>query len=343
MVSVVIPVYNVEKYLDRCVTSVVNQTYRNLEILLIDDGSPDNCPQMCDAWAEKDARIRVFHKQNEGQGIARNIGIENASGEYIYFVDSDDYIALDTIEKTHGLAARENAEIVVFGFSNVNAKGNVCSSFAPAQVSTFRGKAVQEEFLPDLIAADPRGNGERKFYLSACMTLFSMELIQRVDWRFVSERGIISEENYSMPELLCYAESVAVLPEPLYFYCVNSASFSRKYMPGRYKKIAFFYESCLELCDELGYGKEIKHRFSRPYIDFTVAAMKQAMGSDQKITARIQEISEIIHDPLLQQVLTNCKDDYANRKQKILFWTMRTKKLFLCCCLLAAQNLLDRR
>lgn len=343
LVTVIVPVYNTEKYLDRCVESIVSQTYRNLEIILIDDGSTDSCPQMCDRWAEKDPRVRVFHKQNEGQGIARNMGIKHANGEYVYFIDSDDYIAQDTIEKAYDLAIKENAEIVVFGFSNVNTEGNVWSSFIPAQAPTFRGKAVQEEFLPDLIAIEPKGNGERKYYLSACMTLFSMELVQRINWRFVPERIVISEENYSFLKLLRYAESVAVLPEALYFYCANAASFSRKYMPGRYNKIAYFYEACLQECDSLGFRQNIKKRFARPYIDFTVAAMKQTMGSDQSWDARVHEISEIVRDSLLQQVLESCKDDYANKKQKILFWVIRHKMVLLCCALLMAQNAMDRR
>ena len=85
LVSVVLPIYNVEKYLDRCIESVINQTYKNLEILLVDDGSPDSCPQKCEEWAKKDERIKVIHKTNAGLGYARNTGIENASGEYICF------------------------------------------------------------------------------------------------------------------------------------------------------------------------------------------------------------------------------------------------------------------
>ena len=89
LISVIIPVYKVEKYLDRCLESIVNQTYKNLEIILVDDGSPDNCPAMCDAWIEKDERIRVIHKENSGVSSARNKGIDVATGDYIGFVDSD--------------------------------------------------------------------------------------------------------------------------------------------------------------------------------------------------------------------------------------------------------------
>ena len=95
LISVIVPVYKVEPYLDKCISSIANQTYTNMEIILVDDGSPDNCPAMCDAWAEKDSRIRVIHQKNQGGGAARNAGLDFASGGLIAFVDSDDYIAPD--------------------------------------------------------------------------------------------------------------------------------------------------------------------------------------------------------------------------------------------------------
>lgn len=98
LISVIVPVYKVEKYLDECIQSIVSQTYSNLEIILVDDGSTDNCPQMCDKWAMKDSRIRVIHQENGGLSAARNAGLDAASGEYIGFVDSDDYIRSDMYE-----------------------------------------------------------------------------------------------------------------------------------------------------------------------------------------------------------------------------------------------------
>ena len=89
-VSIIVPVYNVEKYLDKCIESIVNQTYRNIEIILVDDGSPDKCPEICNEWAKKDDRIKVIHKENGGLSSARNAALEIAQGDYITFVDSDD-------------------------------------------------------------------------------------------------------------------------------------------------------------------------------------------------------------------------------------------------------------
>ncbi|MBQ9229381.1 MAG: glycosyltransferase [Eubacterium sp.] len=111
LVSVIVPVYNVEKYLDQCVESIVNQTYMNLEIILVDDGSPDGCPQLCDAWAAKDSRIKVIHQPNGGVSAARNAGLDIATGDYIGFVDSDDLIPEDYYEFLFNLLKKEKADI----------------------------------------------------------------------------------------------------------------------------------------------------------------------------------------------------------------------------------------
>ena len=114
LVSVVIPVYNVEHYLCECLDSVVHQTYRNLEIILINDGSADSSGSICENYAKTDARILVIHKENAGQGIARNIGIDRARGKYIIFLDSDDYWALDTVEKLCQIAERDSLQLLLF-------------------------------------------------------------------------------------------------------------------------------------------------------------------------------------------------------------------------------------
>lgn len=111
IISVIVPVYKVEKYLDECLESIVNQTYKNLEIILVDDGSPDRCPQLCDEWVAKDNRIRVIHKSNGGLSDARNAGIEVATGKYLSFVDSDDFLIPDAFETLYTLIHKTGAEI----------------------------------------------------------------------------------------------------------------------------------------------------------------------------------------------------------------------------------------
>ena len=115
LISVIVPIYNVEKYLDRCVDSIINQTYKNLEIILVDDGSPDNCPQMCDDYAKKDSRIKVVHKENGGLSDARNVGMKVATGEYVSFIDSDDYVSLDFYETLLETIVDNDSDIVECG------------------------------------------------------------------------------------------------------------------------------------------------------------------------------------------------------------------------------------
>lgn len=123
-ISVIVPVYNVEKYITKCVNSLIAQTYTNLEIILVDDGSPDNCPQICDDFAKIDSRIKVIHKQNGGLSSARNVGLDVAEGDYVTFVDSDDYIMPETYSTMYDLIKREDADIVICGLDWINEDGS---------------------------------------------------------------------------------------------------------------------------------------------------------------------------------------------------------------------------
>lgn len=119
LISVILPIYNVEKYLGKCVQSVFNQTYRNLEIILVDDGSTDNCSKLCDSYAKLDNRVIVIHKKNGGLSDARNAGTDIANGDYIFYLDSDDWIALDTIELLYATAKKYNADIAECSYASV--------------------------------------------------------------------------------------------------------------------------------------------------------------------------------------------------------------------------------
>lgn len=151
LISVIVPVYNVEQYLDRCLESIVKQTYTNLEIILVDDGSPDNCPAICDSWAEKDSRIIVIHKENDGLANARNSGIEFCSGDYVLFADSDDYLDLDMVEFLYNLSSEYNADVSRCGFYTENEITGVqsCPKY-DGSIKVFN----YEERLKDLLSGN---------------------------------------------------------------------------------------------------------------------------------------------------------------------------------------------
>ena len=128
MVSVIVPVYKVEKYLERCIKSIVNQTYKEIELIIVDDGSPDKCPEICDKWAEKDKRIKVIHKNNEGVSSARNKGIELSKGKYIVFIDQDDYVTDEHIEVLYDCITSNNVDLVISNLIDINEDGIILNN-----------------------------------------------------------------------------------------------------------------------------------------------------------------------------------------------------------------------
>lgn len=128
-VSVVVPIYNVEQYLNKCIESIVDQTYEDLEIILVDDGSTDSSPSICDEWKKKDKRVVVIHKENGGLSSARNAGLEVATGDYIMFEDSDDWLELDIVEKCVARIENDKSDLVIFGYKKVDENGKVLGDF----------------------------------------------------------------------------------------------------------------------------------------------------------------------------------------------------------------------
>ena len=148
LISVIIPVYKVEKYVERCIQSVINQTYENLQIILVDDGSPDNCGKICDEYAKKDHRIEVIHKSNGGLSDARNAGIEVAKGEYVGFVDSDDYIEADMYEVLYNLLKQYNADVSICNFYTVS-QGKISIKNADNGINEYNRIEILKEILLD--------------------------------------------------------------------------------------------------------------------------------------------------------------------------------------------------
>ena len=336
LVTIVIPIYKVEKFLDRCLESVVNQTYENLEIILVDDGSPDKCPQICDRWSNIDKRIKVIHKTNEGLGKARNSGIDVASGDYICFVDSDDYIDLTTIEKAINKVETIQAEIVVYGFNRILNDGAKVEFVPNVEKNVYFGEDVRESFLPKFIASE---RYKTNLLMSACTCLISTELIKSMNWRFVSERELISEDVYSLLVLYSGVSSVAILNESLYYYCENMSSLTHTYRKDRYEKIKYFYDKCVELCEEKGFKRNIIESIeSGSYIANTIAAMKMIVKSDGEKSEKKGELKEIVMDSHFQDVLKNIKIKKEPFLRRVLLRAAKYRMHRICFFLLALKK-----
>ncbi len=206
LISIIIPVYNVEKYLHRCINSVVNQTYKNLEIILVDDGSPDNCPALCDEWAKKDSRIIVLHKQNGGLSSARNFAFSHSKGELISYVDSDDFISSVYIEKLYEMLIQNNADIS-------------CVSYDPIQTENFIPKP--DDFEYPVFVMDGK---------EACKELFTTQKVSTMAWAKLYKRQEVKQfpdgRNYEDSATICKflytSKKIASSKMPLYY--VNSVN-----------------------------------------------------------------------------------------------------------------------
>lgn len=330
LVTIVVPIYNVEKYLDRCIKSIVNQTYSNLDIILVDDGSPDNCPAICDDWAKKDKRIKVIHKKNAGLGMARNSGIEKATGKFIFFIDSDDYIELNTVELCCKAAIENNADNVLYGFNKIRDDGKIICSVIPTPIKTiYSGDDVINKFLPDLIAKDSMRNHESNLIMSAWACMFSLDVIKRIGWKFVSERKIISEDVYSILGLYKFINKVVIISEALYNYCYNDVSLTHTYRKDRYEKIKYFYEQTIKKASELGYPKEINERLKYPFISFTIGALKMIAHSGCGKEEKREDFKKVVLDNLLLEIVRSIPLKYEPISRKVFYWTLRHRLVSL--------------
>ncbi len=201
LVSIVVPVYRVEDYLDLCVQSLFRQTYPQIEILLVDDGSPDSCPEMCDDYKIKNSKVRVIHKQNGGLSSARNAGIEAARGEYITFVDADDILAPAAVEEMVRLALSEQADIVKICLERKKPGQPLIPKIGSYE--TISGA----EALNRIYTSKPQ-------IISACGKLFKANLFQNIQFPV----GRYYEDEFTTPKLYHLAERVVLSESVLYFY-----------------------------------------------------------------------------------------------------------------------------
>lgn len=207
LVSIVVPIYKVEQYLERCVHSICNQTYRELEIILVDDGSPDQCGKMCEEYAKQDDRIQVVHKENGGLSDARNEGVKYATGKYILFVDSDDYIAKDLVEKTVEVAETQNCDIVLFDYYYVE---DGMTEVRSTNIS--EGKVFSLKDDHELLMAPP----------SAWSKLFNRKFYLEAECPF--PKGLYFEDLATTPILLMKAKRVYYIKKPFYYYIIRGNS-----------------------------------------------------------------------------------------------------------------------
>ena len=224
-ISVIVPIYKVEDYLHRCVDSIINQTYTNLEIILVDDGSPDNCPMICDEYAEKDSRIKIIHKENGGLSDARNAGLDISTGEYIMFIDSDDFVDKDMMKSMMQNMIDNEADMVVCNINYVYDDKEVVK-YNQADRILDRYEAMEEYLKDGIVQA------------IACNKLYKKELIEEI--RF--ELNKTNEDEFFTYKVVDKANKIYYNSKPYYNYLQRSSSIMGKYSIKRLDGVEASYE-----------------------------------------------------------------------------------------------------
>ena len=237
-ISVIVPVYRVEKYLPACIDSILNQTFTDFELILVDDGSPDRCPEICDETAKRDARVRAIHQANQGLSAARNAGIEAAHGAWLSFVDSDDFLAPDFLETLHDAAVRAGADCALCGVQLTDEAGQKIGQPLSVADGVRTGRSILETLCraPEIT------------YLVAWNKLYRRDVFQTLRYPV----GMQNEDTYLAAELFDTVQTVICVSKPMYFYRQRADSIMHTAVTTRNLDRMWAFEHCFAYFEARG-------------------------------------------------------------------------------------------
>lgn len=320
LISVIVPVYNVKDYLVQCVKSIINQTYKDIEILLIDDGSTDGSGKICDSLSNKFPIVKVIHKKNEGLGLTRNVGILNAKGKYVTFIDSDDYIAPSFIENLVLGLKKYNVDSIISGFKRIDSNNNIFYK-EEYKIQVYEDDDVMDKVFTKMLGSLPEKHDSLK--MSVWGNLYSMEIIKRYNLYFVSERKIISEDIIWNNDYFKKIRRVAILPFCDYYYRSNDNSLSLKYNPKRFQQVIYLYLILKQIIKEDHLPQNALLRTQKQFFVNIRSCISQLQNLFLK--KHYQELLTIINDDTLQEVLSQYPIERLNTKQKIFLLLLKNR------------------
>lgn len=340
-ISIIVPIYKVEKYIKRCIDSLLAQTYRNYEIILVDDGSPDDCPQICDDYRKKYSFIKVIHKQNQGLGMARNSGLDIAIGKYIAFVDADDFVTPDMCEVLMSKATKYDADIVHSVFFKWELGNHKKKTDIDKDILYSSNKEISDFYL-DMIAQSPEKNADTPVDVSVCSALYKRDIIEKNNIRFVSEREFISEDMVFNLDLYPCCSRIVVSSRHLYYYCYNGKSLSKSYKEERFEKDKELFSYIEERLKHLNIYDAV--RTSR----FLIARARYDMSlivNSEHILGKQQThllLNNIVNDELLTKVVDSYPINKSRSLQKIFLVFLKKKRTSVLYVLCKLNNIKKR-
>ncbi len=314
LISVIVPIYNVDKYLDKCVESIVNQTYKNLEIILVDDGSPDKSPKMCDDWAKKDNRIKVIHKKNGGVCTARNEGLDKAKGEWISFVDADDYIEPTYAEDMLNKAVETSSKYVCCGYNKIY-QNNVESINADGTEKTLDRK----EYLISLLNVQTS-------YGFVHMKLIQKDVLRGI--RF-NESLVVGEDALFNIELTKNLDKAVIYNKPLYNYRINLDSVVRRYDDNYVNKYTVSMETMTKYINSNYKNDETVKLNLSNYIVYHLMLICVNYCYNPKNNNKYASLKEVCKMGIYKNAIKNSNYDNLSLSRKVTLFTIKSKLYFL--------------
>ena len=335
-VSLVVPVFNTAKYLGRCIDSILHQSYKNIEIVLVDDGSTDESGKLCDYYSKEYNNIIVIHKCNEGLGLARNTGIENATGDYITFVDSDDYIGPDHIEMMMFEIAKNNADVCYTGFSSVI--GDTIEKYP----NILAGKVIDnnQSIITEII---PRMCGQTGSYgdsiqMSVCMALYDRKIIDSFDVSFKSERQFVSEDLLFNIDYLIHSHKVVINEKAEYYYYMNLDSLSHGYSATRFDRSKRMMNELIRVTKELGIRELCQQRILNSFISTSRNCLQLEEKNKYKNKNSFTSFKSIIDDKDLQYALRTIDNANVRFRARLVNCLIRNRQYKLLWIIMWGRN-----
>lgn len=336
MVSVIVPIYNIEQYIDRCVKSIINQSYTNLEIILVDDGSTDGSSAICDSYTDK--RIKVIHKENGGLGFARNAGLDIATGRYVAFVDGDDEITNDHIEKMYKLIVSTQADTCLCGHIRVFANTKVINRNHLAG-SVFEGQDVLKKVLSRMTGSYPGKSDEIE--MSVWSKLFSNEIIQSKNIRFHSEREFISEDLIFDFDYFPNATRVAISDDVGYLYHDNQGSLTTKYNPNRYELHKVLTNEEIRRAKALDIINDSEVRIINTFMSLIRYCIKLEVKYLNENSILRNRVAYICNDKMVKEALKTLEYKDIPWKTKIVNWLIKKENITFLIFVMRLKNIFN--
>ena len=323
MISIVVPVYNVEKYLEECISSIVNQTYKDIEIILVDDGSTDQSPIICDKWTEKDTRIIVYHKINGGLMSAWKYGVERANGEYIGFVDSDDWVDTDMYATMVSCAEREKCDLVCASLQCNYQNGSTINTPIYLKDGLYLKEEIRENIFPRLLISKKLHN--RIIAPNKVTKLFKRDMLMRI-MDDCHDNVSIGEDLLTTFNYLQICDSIYLINNYYpYHYRINESSMIQKVDERKYEKIKELRLSLL--ASNAKYKNyDFTNQINADFIDLYLKTTENYILKSNSKTIK-KDVFNIWTEPIIEQIMSQIDCDLLSFKDKLYLFLLKRKMI----------------